>query len=236
MWLNKLIHHVKHIVAPTVAPPLASSEETASVKDTKPADMSFYVKQLNDLLYEVYLKDFPASKGRGTNPEQALADLLQSINQQIDSVVKQTLLINMHKEEIREKYTTLIEHFYKNNSRDKKKSWSDRLKNKVFPPRKVIQVLEVNISLKEPDVTQSIMDRLIPKEIPSANLSRLSMLPSLLTRSEQRGSGPNIPELEHRFLLRSGMDNTEPPLNLVFDPEGFEIEEAFTFGIVVNLN
>ncbi len=224
MWLNKLIHRVKQ------------QKDKTSPKETKPADMSFYVKQINESLYEVSLKDFPASKGLGTNPQQALTDLLQTLNQQIDSVVKQTLLMNMHKEEIQEKYANLLEHFNKNVSKHKPLTWLEKIKQRFAPPPKTIQVLEVSISLKEADITRSIMDRLIPKELPFANLSRLSMMPSMMMRQEPRNSTPNIPELEHRFLLRSNYDQTEPPLNLIFDSEGFELEETFSFGIVVNLN
>ncbi len=225
MWLNKLIHRVKQ------------RSDSSSPKETKPADMSFYVKRINDALYEVSLKDFPASKGLGTNPQQALNDLLESLNQQIDSVVKQTVLMNMHKDEISEKYCDLLEHFNKNHSKEKPTSWIKKIKQYFSPPPRTIQVLEVSIALKEPDITRSIMDRLIPKELPFANLSRLSMMPSMMMRQEPRIlSTPNIPELEHRFLLRSNYDQTEPPLNLIFDSEGFELEETFSFGIVVNLN
>lgn len=244
MWLNKLLHRVKHIVdsnAQLSSPQQSATEETTPPKESKPADMSFYVKKLNESLFEVSLKDFPSSKGRGTTPEQALGDLLQCLNGQIDNVVKQTLLMNMHKDEIKDKYKTLIEHFYTTLDNQKKGSWFQRLTKRIIAAPKPVQVLEVNISLKEADVTRSIMDRLIPKELPFANLSRLSMMPNMMMpnmmlRQDPLPNGPHIPELEHRFLLRSSQDITEPPLNLVFDSEGFDMEETFTFGIVVNLN
>ena len=224
MWLNKILHRVKPDI------------EKPSTKETKPADMSFYVKKVNDFLYEVSLKDFPSSIGRGTNPDQALTDLLHILNQEMDGILKQTVLLNMHKDEIQGKHADLLDHFNKNYIPEKKPTWLKRMKQRFYPTKKTIQMIEVSISLKEPDATRSIMERLIPKELPFANLSRLSMMPPMMMHPEPRIPLPRIPEIEHRFLLRSNYDHTEPPLNIVFDNDGYELEETYSFGIVVNLN
>ena len=119
---------------------IETPSEDIPTADENKAAIIFYVKKTSPEVYEVSLKNFLGIKGRGTNPEQALNDLIANINSSIDDMVKSILLTSVHKEEIASKYSILVSDFYeKKENTNLFKKIINKLKNnhnKVLEDRK----------------------------------------------------------------------------------------------------
>lgn len=221
------------VTEPSLPPTATSGKE---ITQPKQADITFYVKKRSEHLYEVSSKEFIGLKGRGVTAEQALDNLMQIMNEKIDVMVKNTLITSLHKEEINKKYKKLVDKFY---AKYIEKSWTGKLKRKLasilhIKPRYSGKTLEVNISLKKPLTTETMLSKMFTREIPQFNLAKLPY-----PRLDKKLYNPAIPGLgaeENKVYLKTQQNSEEIPIQMLIDNEGNSLDDAFSFGIIVNLN
>ncbi|OGI06972.1 MAG: hypothetical protein A2Y40_06760 [Candidatus Margulisbacteria bacterium GWF2_35_9] len=196
----------------------------------KKADIQFVVKQKNPQLFEVTLKDFSGLLGVGVTPEQALEDLIHNMNEKIDTLVKSTLTSALHIDEIQSKFKISMDKLIKDQDSTETVKKPNFL-NKLFQKKKpTAKSYEINIFLKKPFSTESILEKIIKKDIAQMNLARIPY-PRVSNKHAQ------LPlSLDNRIFLKANTNNEEIPIHLLMDDEGNSLDDDFSFGIVVNLN
>lgn len=89
--------------------------EKISSKDIKKEDFSFIVKKKNKQLFEVVSPSFSNFKGIGTKPEQALSDLISNVENNLENLIKKSIMINTKSNEIKNKFTNSLATLKKDN-------------------------------------------------------------------------------------------------------------------------
>ena len=238
-FYKELIKKIMHLVEDSlnseeVAPPKKtskSSKEKSVPEKAKKADMQFIVKEKNPQLYEVTLKDFNGLFGVGVTPEQALENLIQHMNDKVDALVKNTLTSALHIDEIQNKFKKSMEKLVHNKETNTPEKKRKGLFNKFKKNKKTkLRSFEINIFLKKPFSTESILEKIIKKDIAQMNLAKMPY-PRIQHQNAQIPLG-----LDNQILLKTNSNNEEVPFHLLMDDEGNSLDDDFSFGIVVNLN
>lgn len=212
--------------------PVKNKKNTKKIvaSKSKKADMQFIVKEKNPQLYEVTLKEFSGLVGIGVTPEQALDNLVQNMNEKIDTLVKNTLTSALHIDEIQAKFKLATNKLLKKNNLENDTNKAGLIQ-KIFKKRKITpKLFEINIFLKKPFSTESILEKIIKKDIAQMNLAKIPY-----PRNPNKHS-PMPLSLDNRIFLKANTNNEEIPIHLLIDDEGNSLDDDFSFGIVVNLN
>lgn len=208
-----------------------------ATKPAKKADITFSVVQKSPDLFEVTSKDFLSFTGRGTTAEQALDNLLDQVNKNIDQFVRNTLVATLYKDEIEGKYKRFIEK-YRMAAVEKQKDWPGILRHlqhiwrRLQPEQQ--KKYKVNIYLKKPVSTESLMSKLGKIDPGAFNLSKIPY-PNINQKIQGQNPMFYLNE-ENKISLKVTNKNEEVPIHLLLDNEGNTLDDTFSFGIVVNLN
>ncbi len=232
-WLKKINIILKNLQHRKTHLYKKAQLQASSQKNTKQPDITFYTKKHNENLYEVTNTNFSGISGKGVTPEQALSDLITKMSSKIDEIVKNTLITSIHKDEIQGKFNKLVNKYYLK-SAQKEKNIFKKIYNFIFKIKPENKLLEVNISLKKSLSGETLFEQIMSKDMAQINLAKIPY-----PKAEASFFAP-LPSpfggLDNKLFLKKQINNEEFPIHLLLDDAGNNLDETFSFGIVVNLN